>query len=645
MKKILKGVFSVLVITTMLNINIKENRDIEAVENVGICDQMTADGGFNDKCGDGEVTFVNNSFEEPAFSSSFNNQPATRVPGWETTSSNNRIEVWSSEFAVKNIGTACQDGNLCVEINSNEPASLYQDFQVRPGQYIYYSFYHMGRDPGIETLELRMGKPNDASDNKLNPTMNGVADRVLESEAQRGVWAHRYGFYQVPNDYASDGETTLRIAFLSTSGSSNSSSRGNLIDNIEFYTVAVYDNNVTISEPVGGVSDPATDEFLVTNTLMYLNRDILSSSSSSVTYTLTGGVELVPGSVTVEGVSHSDVTTNGDEIVITNLPEKYEDINIEYKVRFSGAPNVARIHISSFFQYASKIVVYNFPEDYGVFDITDTESLNVSYNDSGYCDLITANNGYSTDCGEPTNIVYDNQIEIIDNNPTSPLGDKSFTIKNVLVNLNHDRDLNEATSTLTYTYKNNMLIDFSSIKVNGVAHTDYTNTNGATNNVLELTNLPDTGIDNYEITFNAKYDFTKSHPLARDVFIKEFLIVSRLDYKNEEIDSYVSDKAQRNLSYASSITLTSALTDATGNSKMQTGEVLSATVGVTNESSFTVNNVALNLVNDTSKLTTSISNVVVKSGTTTLTLNTDYTISGTKVTLNKMTSGEVVNVT
>ncbi len=617
------------------------NERAEEVVDVGICDQITANGGHNDKCGEGQINFLNSSFEEPYIGpTGYKQEWYEFVTGWKATNSIGKIEIWTSPFAQQKAGAPCQDGHQCVEVNATEQASLYNDFKVKPGQFLHYSFYHMARIADGEKLELRIGKPNYvSSNNKINPTMGGVADRVKESVAKRGEWVQRVGIYQVPEDYASDGNFDLRIAFLSM----NNSSMGNLIDNVQFYTVAVYDNDVSISAPDGGITDPTTDVFKVSNKLKYFNRDILSANESSVTYDISNNVELVSNSLKIEGVEHSDFTYENDTLVVNNLPEIYEDIDIEYDVKFKGTPNVANIRIKSYLEYASKLVVESFPTEFNYFDVTDNYSMNVSYATEGYCSGIIANNGYSEDCIHPENIVYDNRLFISGNVPTLRLENKIFKVENKLINLNTDKNFIESTTTLEYEYKKNMNIDFSTLKINGIAHTSYDNVVGAIRNTLRINDIPDYGASDYTITFDMKYNF--STDVARDVFVSEFVLISTLNYENIVTEnSFVSDLAQMNLSYSTNIILNSSISDNTSNNLLGTSEELNATLNLYNDSPVTINNVVVSLISDTSKLQNTVNNLVIRSGTEVLVLNTDYTLNGSQIIINSVSDKETLTV-
>lgn len=642
MKRVFKlAIVVVLLITTLIRndfINNNEQEVVHAAGDVGICDQITANNGYDDACGEGQVTFLNASFEDPPLTQTHGQFDHDTIPGWFTTSNDKTIEVWRSDFAVTHTGTQCQDGNQCVEINANDQASLYQDFEVKPGQTIYYSFYHMGRVNNSESLQLRMGKPNDVN-NRLNPTMGAQSDIVLTSQATRGVWTQRFGVFHVPEDFAADGENVLRIAFLSA----NASTVGNLIDNIEFYTQAVYDNKVEIAKPAGEVVSPTTDIFHVTNELTYFDRDTLYSDNSSVRYELSPDIEFVASSLTVEGLTHSNYTYAGDVLTVTNLPEVYENIDIEFDVKLKATPNTTTMSVNSYFEYSSKLATENFPTTYETHNISDITTLNVSYFANGYCDLITANEGYSDDCSVDTNIVYDNIISITDQNPTELLEDKVFLLSNTLENLNTDKELDESTTDLVYEYNKSMEIDESSFKINGVIHSDIAVTSGVGGNMLEVSNLPNYGISDYNITFEFTYNF--NNKFSRDVFSDSFNITSKLDYENTSTSSFVYDSTTYNTSFSTDVDGSTTLSDASGNNLLAVNEVVTGEVRYTNNSPIILNNVEISLASDTSKLSATPGSTVVKIGTDVLVLGVDYTLTADALFLNSLGVGEEVVIT
>lgn len=162
----------------------------------------------------GENRLVDGSFEAPLVGTCNNGHfcqfPASDVPGWDTSSELQQIEIWNDQ----NAGVAAQDGKQFVELDASTPDTVFQDLALLPGQLMYWSFFHRGRN-GLESLELLLGSPD-------APLSQGV----LESPSD--TWTTYSGLYQVGVD-----ETITRFALASRTGTSE----GNLVDAVVFAPV------------------------------------------------------------------------------------------------------------------------------------------------------------------------------------------------------------------------------------------------------------------------------------------------------------------------------------------------------------------------------------------------------------------------
>ncbi len=75
------------------------------------------------------------------------------VPGWETTATDNKIEIWTSGFQ----GVIAQEGQQFFELNANMVADLYQELCLEPGYTIMWSVWHRGR-AGVDVAEVKIGE-------------------------------------------------------------------------------------------------------------------------------------------------------------------------------------------------------------------------------------------------------------------------------------------------------------------------------------------------------------------------------------------------------------------------------------------------------------------------------------------------------
>ena len=163
---------------------------------------------------------INGDFEEPdlgIFSYQFVN--ASTVPGWNTTASDNQIEVWYDGF----LGAPAYTGKQFIELNANMSSALYQDMPTTPNTKLMWGFAHRGRD-AVDDMEFEVGPPGGPYE-KIGTFSDGP------------TWKFYSGVYEVPA-----GQTTTRFYYTSTQGGSY----GNLLDAIEFYTLEEEKDSVVV---------------------------------------------------------------------------------------------------------------------------------------------------------------------------------------------------------------------------------------------------------------------------------------------------------------------------------------------------------------------------------------------------------------
>ena len=154
---------------------------------------------------------INGDFEEPdlgVFNYQFVN--SSLVPGWNTTASDNQIEVWYDGF----LGAPAYKGKQFIELNANMSSALYQDMPTTPNTKLMWGFAHRGR-AGVDYMEFEVGPPE------------GPYEKIgTFSDGQD--WKFYSGIYEVPT-----GQNNTRFYYTSTQGGS----LGNLLDAIEFFTL------------------------------------------------------------------------------------------------------------------------------------------------------------------------------------------------------------------------------------------------------------------------------------------------------------------------------------------------------------------------------------------------------------------------
>lgn len=166
----------------------------------------------------GENQLANAGFETPLIAACptaedgpYCEFPAANVAGWQTSSLDQVIEIWQDQYH----GVPAGEGNQFAELDATSPDTLWQDLELAPGQLMYWSFLHHGRN-GIESLELLIGPPEAP-----------VSQGVFASDADG--WHSYRGLYQV----AEDAGKVTRFALASRTGLAE----GNLVDAIVFAKV------------------------------------------------------------------------------------------------------------------------------------------------------------------------------------------------------------------------------------------------------------------------------------------------------------------------------------------------------------------------------------------------------------------------
>ncbi len=213
-------------------------------DNDGIYDSDECDGAF---CFE---SITNESFEDPDVSS-FAILDESNVPGWSTTATDSKIEIWESGFR----GVNSYNGNQHAELNANLYGALYQDLCLTPGTVMNWSVRHRGRD-GEDEMQLRIGAD--------------IASATVQQTMTTGntAWVLYSGTYTVPA-----GQSNTVFMFEAVSTASGSTGSGNFIDDINI-TIAVaetcvdsdgdgYPNNLDLDSDNDGCTD--ADEFYKDN--------------------------------------------------------------------------------------------------------------------------------------------------------------------------------------------------------------------------------------------------------------------------------------------------------------------------------------------------------------------------------------------
>jgi hypothetical protein len=165
---------------------------------------------------------VNGGFESPALpNTSFSIMNQNLVPGWSTTSSDGKIEIWSQNFN----GVTSFEGKQHAELNANQVADLFQDAPgIAFGSVVGYQFAHRGR-LGIDTMRFTL------TDLGLDNLFGTSDDTQLVSRLVsdgNDAW----GFY-TGTGIVSMGNV-VRFSFISVSAAGDQPSYGNFLDAADF---------------------------------------------------------------------------------------------------------------------------------------------------------------------------------------------------------------------------------------------------------------------------------------------------------------------------------------------------------------------------------------------------------------------------
>lgn len=144
----------------------------------------------------------------PVTGGTINTYDAADIPGWNTTASDNRIEIWESGA----LGVTSFEGNQHAEVNANFSGALFQDLATTPSSSVLWSFAHRGRG-GVDQVEVLIGPPG-------GPL---VSQGVFSTGA--ADWDIKNGLVQIPASQA-----ITRFQFEAVSTASGNDSVGNFVD-------------------------------------------------------------------------------------------------------------------------------------------------------------------------------------------------------------------------------------------------------------------------------------------------------------------------------------------------------------------------------------------------------------------------------
>ncbi|KXO04344.1 hypothetical protein AYK81_24490 [Bacillus thuringiensis] len=262
-------------------------------------------------CGQlGRAALINGSFEQPSYKDVKNvyngwfDAPVGTVPGWKTTDPANLFEFFakdlmdkipagSREDTVLGLKNSVPHGEQFAELNSRNPAQLYQDVQTTPGQTLYWRLAHKGRQ-GLDTMALKIG--SSATQPKDLPTVQQITTDKYQ-------WKYYTGTYTVPA-----GQTVTRFGFEAVSSTGGNPAAGNFLDDIFLGTEPC----VTATKSVSPEGQVKTGDELTYN--VKVKNDGGDVASNTVfTDAIPEGTEYVPGTIKVIKDAKVTVITDAND--------------------------------------------------------------------------------------------------------------------------------------------------------------------------------------------------------------------------------------------------------------------------------------------------------------------------------------------
>jgi uncharacterized repeat protein (TIGR01451 family)/LPXTG-motif cell wall-anchored protein len=153
------------------------------------------------------------------------------VPGWTVSPNNGNpaneyFEIWQSH----RFNIPAPDGNQFVELNAQVAGTVSQsiDTSSLQGHTLVWSFWHVGRNAGSDTMEIRIGAEGEAANFSQQFTTAGFLNAA--GQPSGNPWVQYTGSYTVPMGQTS---TTFAYAAVSAVGGTN---LGNFLDDIRFGT-------------------------------------------------------------------------------------------------------------------------------------------------------------------------------------------------------------------------------------------------------------------------------------------------------------------------------------------------------------------------------------------------------------------------
>jgi hypothetical protein len=190
---------------------------------------------------------------------------ATIVPCWKTTSTDNKIEVWSNGYN----GINSYSGSQFIEANATMHCTVYQDFTANAGDYLSISFAHRARGNSvIDSIQVLVGP------------VGGPYTSLGRFGDGSSAWVYRTLNYSVPTGAGSN--YSLRFTTLYVGNGNNAI--GNFLDAVKICDSPVGIEEHGLNESIAIGPNPATNDF----NIKFLNKSLIGADMSLKLYDLQG---------------------------------------------------------------------------------------------------------------------------------------------------------------------------------------------------------------------------------------------------------------------------------------------------------------------------------------------------------------------
>ncbi|MEO1624816.1 MAG: PA14 domain-containing protein, partial [Bacteroidota bacterium] len=174
------------------------------------------------ECQDCIQAFLNGDMENVApFSGEWTYMNDSFIDGWETTASDNIIEIWRDGFS----GVPAFDGEFFAELNGTQASDFFQEFCTVPTTTLQISFAHRKRVDSNNTTDDILGV-------YIGPDMANLTRVGSAVATNTSGWTVHTVSYLVPA-----GQTSTVFLFRADQGAPGNLTFGNLIDAVNVVTL------------------------------------------------------------------------------------------------------------------------------------------------------------------------------------------------------------------------------------------------------------------------------------------------------------------------------------------------------------------------------------------------------------------------